>query len=378
VPGARTTLALGLALILCAAAFDAASLYVPGAALALLAAGALVWVEATTRGVRLERVHGPATVVEGEPYLARLLVRKGAPPLLGELREPLLGRALPVRMGPGARAKSLSLEARFARRGRHRIAAATLLVRDPLSLRARELRSDEGGELIVLPRVEPVLAGGGGRSGGGGPGLEGSSDGGGAGTIDLRPLDVEVDGLRPYRKGSSASRIHWPALARTGELLERRIVSGADNSPLVVLDAARPASGEALDAAVRAAASLCFHLARSGGCLLLLPGEPRPLAIDPQLRGWPQAHAGLATAEADSGLGPLSLRGPGSGAAFWVTAREGSPPRRLLSRMAGSSLYLVAPTALPGAAIAFTVAGCCGQRLRARVGGRGPASEVPV
>jgi uncharacterized protein (DUF58 family) len=377
-PGARTTLALALALILCAAAFDAVSLYVPGVALALLAAGALAWVESTTRTVRLERARGPASVVEGDPYVARLLIRKGALALLGELRDPLLDRPLPVRLGPGARVEPLTVEARFGRRGRHRIGAAKLLVRDPLSLRARELQSDEGGELVVLPRIEPVLAGGGGRAGLGRHGLDGSTDGGGSGAIDLRPLDVEVDGLRPYREGSPASRIHWPAAARTGELLERRLVSGLDNSPLVVLDASGPASTEALDAAVRAAASLCFQIAGAAGCLLLLPGEARPLAIDPQLRSWPQAHAELAVVAPGHGPGLLPLRRTGSGAAFWVTACESGPPRRLLSRLAGSSLYLVSPVALPGAAIAFEVAGCHGQRLRARAAARGASAEVPA
>jgi uncharacterized protein (DUF58 family) len=377
VPGARTTLALGLALILCAAAFDAASLYIPGVALTLLAVGALLWVT-TTGGVRLQRAPGPASVVEGERYLARLLVRKGRLPLLGELHDPLLERPRRVRLGPGARDESLTLEARFGRRGRRRIGPARLVVRDPLSLRAAELRSADGGELVVLPRIERVRAGGGGRAGLGRRGLDGSSDGGGAGTIDLRPLDVEIDGLRPYRDGSPASRIHWPAVARTGELLERRLVSGLDDSPLVVLDAARPASAEALDAAVRAAASLCFHIAGSAGCLLLLPGEQRPLAIDPQLRGWPQAHAALAVVEAGRGPGHIPARGPGCGAVFWVTGGEGGPPRALLSRLAGSGLYRVAPTAAPGAAIAFTVAGCHGQRLRARVGARGPRAGVPA
>jgi uncharacterized protein (DUF58 family) len=378
VPGARTTLALGLALTACAAAFDAVSLYVPGLALVLLAGGALAWVTATTRGVRLDRPRGPASVVEGERYAAELVIRKRGLPLIGELRDPLLDRSLSVQRGPGAGVESITVEARFERRGRHRIGAARLIVRDPLSLRTGELRSADGGELVVLPRIEPVRAAGGGRSGLGSRGLEGSTDGGGAGAIDLRPLDVEIDGLRPYRDGSPASRIHWPAVARTGELIERRLVSGLDNSPLVIVDAARPASEEMLDAAVRAAASLCLHLASSRGCLLVLPGEARPLTIDPQLRGWPQAHAGLAVVEPGRGPGALPLRGPGSGAAFWVTAGDGKPPRRLLGRVAGSSLYLVAPAPIPGAPVAFTVAGCHGQRLRARTSARRPLAEVPA
>src|SRR5215218_4723978 len=46
----------------------------------------------------------------------------------------------------------------------------------------------------------------------------------------------EVDGLRPYRDGSPASRIHWPAVARTGEMVERRLVAGGDPRPMVVFE----------------------------------------------------------------------------------------------------------------------------------------------
>ena len=36
-----------------------------------------------------------------------------------------------------------------------------------------------------------------------------------AGVTAVEPLGAtEVDGLRPYRPGTPASRIHWPALAR--------------------------------------------------------------------------------------------------------------------------------------------------------------------
>ena len=92
---------------------------------------------------------------------------------------------------------------------------------------------------------------------------------------------VDMDGLRPYRVGTPASRIHWPAVARGHGLIERRLQADGDSRPLVVLDARLPgpdAQSELLDAAVRAAASLVLELARRGGCGLLLPGEQRPIS----------------------------------------------------------------------------------------------------
>ena len=83
-------------------------------------------------------------------------------------------------------------------------------------------------------------------------------------------------------------------------MLERRLTADGDSAPLVVLDASAPPSEEALDMAVRAAASLCLHLARRGGCALLLPGDRRPLFVAPDLAAWPAAHARLAVVEADA------------------------------------------------------------------------------
>ena len=91
--------------------------------------------------------------------------------------------------------------------------------------------------------------------------------------------ELDLEGLRPYRQGTPASRIHWPAVARSGEMLERRLSADGDTAPLVVLDASRTPTEEALDHAVRAAASLCLHLARRGGCALLLPGCGRAASL---------------------------------------------------------------------------------------------------
>ena len=59
----------------------------------------------------------------------------------------------------------------------------------------------------------------------------------------LAAAETEIDGLRPWREGSPASRIHWQSLARGAGLMERKLISEADSRPLVVIDprgAARP------------------------------------------------------------------------------------------------------------------------------------------
>ena len=156
------------------------------------------------------------------------------------------------------------------------------MIRDPLRLVSRELLGTGGDEVLVLPRVEPVTAPGGGGAGGshGGMGIDPGVMGR---RLDASMAELEIDGLRPYREGTSASRIHWASVARRGEMLERRLVAELDSAPLIVLDPSGGDDEESLDRAVRAAASLCVHLGREGGCAILLPrraparrDRPRP------------------------------------------------------------------------------------------------------
>ncbi len=70
----------------------------------------------------------------------------------------------------------------------------------------------------------------------------------------IAAAESEIDGVRPYRENTPASRIYWPSVARGAGLMERKLISEADSRPLVVLDPRGPQSPEALDAAVRAAA----------------------------------------------------------------------------------------------------------------------------
>jgi uncharacterized protein (DUF58 family) len=361
--------ALGVALCLAAATFDSASLYLPGVALVLLATGATAWVLLAAAGARLVRHPGPSTVVEDEPYPLRIELRAGKlPPPGGELLDPLLGWPVPI---AGRWSRRVRINVRFGRRGRRRLEPGRLVIRDPLRLCVRELIGEAGDDVLVLPRLEPVLAPGGEGAAGGDDALAGAGAGASGGRLDAAAAELEIDGLRPYRQGAPASRIHWPTVARTGEVLERRLVAELDSAPLVVLDAAAPASEEALDKAVRAAGSLCVHLARSSGCALLLPGDRRPVELGKDLAGWSASHVRLALVE--SGAAPPAMaRAPRGGVVLWVTASEARRPPRLLERLNAGARIVVTPFPVPGYAVAFTVAGCSGQALG---GGRRTASR---
>ena len=354
--GARTALRLALGLVVTGAAFDASPLYVPAVGLVLLAVGLGAWVRLAGRGAAVHG-SGPRSAVEQEPYPLKLELRRGWLPWpQARIVHPLMSGGLQLPRHPGG---AVTAHVRFPRRGRWTLEPAQLEVSDPLGMHRAEVRGRARGAVLVLPRVEPVrVASGAGALPAELAGLHERGDGGGG--LDTASTDFEVDGLRPYRRGSPASRIHWPTAARRAELMEHRLVSGVSSAPIVVLDGAG-AGSEALDRAVRAAASLCRHVAEIEGCVLIAPGAPRPLRIDRRLRGFGEAHALLALA------GPLrppsaSRLAEGAGALFWVSA-SGRPPGRLVRR---TSVFLITPDPAEREGIAFTVAGCSGRRLSAR------------
>ncbi len=350
-------------------AFDLAALYEPGIGLLLLIAGARLWVRAGSRGIRLRRVRSRPTVLEDEPLELRFSLEHGSLPPPGvELRDPRLD-------GPSGAASEpdheLSFTTSWGRRGRKRLGPTSVAIRDPLGL-CEELVEEQGSaSVLVLPRTEAIRIASG-EGAGGGLGALGLLAEGSTARRGATAVEVEIDGLRPYRRGSPASRIHWPTVARTREMVELRLHAGAGARPLVVLDSSARADEAALDRAVRAAASLCHHLALGGGCGLLISGEVRLLEIDSRLRGWSEAHARLALVQG-SERPPLLRGGRARGAVvFWVTPGASGPPRGL----GAAEAFIVAPLgdAPPGAL--FTVAGCGGTRVRERSRARPPMERA--
>jgi uncharacterized protein (DUF58 family) len=329
--------ALGAGLILAAGAFGVSALYVPGVALVLIALAARLTVGLAARRARVTLELGAASVEEGLPAPLRIRAR-GWPFALsraelcplpgGEWRSvPLMGLDQELRLSP-------------ARRGEHEIGPAVVRFADPFGIYSRE-RSSETARLLVLPRVHRVprhqleLTLGLGR------------------TRRLLDDGPDVEGLRPYRQGAPASRIHWLTVARVGRLVERRAERDAEDMPVtVVLDASHPDSAEALDSAVRAAASLCLGLAAHGGCALLLPGSGEALPIRSDLGSWPYIHARLAHVKA--GSGPSWGAVARAQSVIWVGARRADPERR----GTGPVSCTVSPLPRGDRPVLFAVAGC--------------------
>lgn len=340
----------GLVLCVVSLIFDAAPLFVPALGLVALGVGTPAWVWLAAKGAATQRHLAAERVIEDEPVDATIEVRRGRLGLPGaEVVDPftgsrfeLAGELSPVK---GDRTTSVRVSSRFVRRGLHRLPAPALTVRDPLDLTYAEAVSRVASQqVLVLPRTEPVRWLGSGHS------RRLRLPDGHAGSEAMAAVDL--DGLRPYRKGTPASRIHWPAVARGAGLIERRLQADGDARPLVVLDVRTPpgagrAGVELVDAAVRAVASLVLEFSGAGGCGLLLPGEQRPTMIDRELIAWPAAYARLAMVEGGSAsrapvLGPMSGRG---GAMVYVAAAPVDRLSAVLAAPGGGPTVLVVPEA---------------------------------
>jgi uncharacterized protein (DUF58 family) len=339
--------ALGVLLLLVAGTFDAEPLYVTGAALVLLGAGAAAWIGLGGWGATVQRTIGKRSVVEEEPLPVLIEAVRGRLPLPpGWIDEPLLPE--PVRLGAGRSRARVRAEVTFGRRGKRVLAPPALVLRDPFGLAQRVIAGAHADEVLVLPRVLPVRS-----TANGGDGVAAH-----ARAALIAAAETEIDGLREHREGSPASRIHWPTVARGAGLMERKLISEADSRPLVVLDPRAPASQDALDAAVRAAASLAVHFARRTGCGLLLPGDRRAATVEPDLLAWPQAHVRLALM--DDATGPALVAAQNRrGLVVYVAARVVDRPPRGLGRTPGGCL-LVVPGAIAGRSAVLEVAGCQG------------------
>jgi uncharacterized protein (DUF58 family) len=343
--------ALGILLLIVAGTFDAEPLYVTGAALLLLGGGSAAWIWTGAWGAAIHRTVAKRSVIEEEPLTVRIEATAGRLPLPpGWIDEPLLPQ--PMQVSSGRRRARVRVEVTFGRRGRRVLAPPALVLRDPFGLAQRVVTGAHADEVLVLPRIMPVNATAAGSE----------AQPAHARAVLIAAAESEIDGVRQYRENTPASRIYWPSVARGAGMMERKLVSEADSRPLVVLDPRGPQSPDALDAAVRAAASLCVHFAKRTGCALLLPGDRRPVVIEPALGGWPHAHARLALVDGSMrpSLGALAGR---RGPVLYVAARRIHRPPRALANAPGGGRILVIPGVLAARRPSFSVAGCHGYEL---------------
>lgn len=258
--------------------------------------------EQTLRGLHITRTV-PAGVPVERDFRIRYRVTNGKrwiPSLAVELREPgLPGLAFLSHLGPGETRGTNSAE-RFVRRGVYPLEVLTLATDFPFGLFRKERDVPLPGELVVWPRTDrPVPDGA--LGAGQDPAPASASAHASAGPRG------EFRSLREYRSGDDARDIHWRTSARLRQPVVREYEREAGRAVWVVLDTSHP-PGDAAEAAVETAASLCARAARGARTFGLSAG---PHLVEP---GAGEAHlerALDALARVDfGGAGPHPLPGP--------------------------------------------------------------------
>jgi len=202
----------------------------------------------------------------------------------------LLEDALPAPLGRPARLVVTDLRARSKRevaysllpqtRGLYGIGPLTIDATDVFGLSRRRLRLDGREDLIVTPEVEDLST------------PPDAASGHGIGAARARQLlrsGEEYFTMRAYQEGDDLRRIHWPSVARTGELMIRQDEASRKATGLLFLDNREASLGRAhtpaFERAASAAASVGMLLSRAGFMLRLATSERPAVAYggDPLL-----------------------------------------------------------------------------------------------
>lgn len=155
-------------------------------------------------------------------------------------------------------------------RGLHDLGPLTVEIRDPFGLTTRPATFPGTGQLLVLPPIHDLTSGDRlGRALGGDSGIPQR--------IALHGEDDQV--VREYRDGDDLRRIHWPATARTGNLMVRQEDRPAKPRAVLLLDTRAQAhlgtgGSSSFEWAVSMTASIAAHLARSEHDVHLLVSDP--------------------------------------------------------------------------------------------------------
>lgn len=273
--------AAGLALWLVARIAGSSSLHLVAVGVTVLPFASAAFTRWSRTRIRVHRRLTEARVAPGRRVAIEIDVENQAPATSSFL---LIEDRLPSALGRPARLVLTGLHAKARRRvsysvtpaarGRYPLGPVTVDVTDPFALTRLRVQFDHRDELIVTPEIEDLR------------GEAASPFGSGSGQSLSRHLfrtGEEFYTMRPYQTGDDLRRIHWPSVARVGELMIRQDESSRRSAAVLFLDTRVGVLGEihspGFEKAVSAAASVGVLLARSGFSLRLGTAEMPPTRI---------------------------------------------------------------------------------------------------
>ena len=201
-----------------------------------------------------------------------LLVQDTLPPALGRPAR-LVVSGIPPR-----NVQRVSYTVLPQTRGRYRLGPLIADVSDPFALTKQSLEFDERDELLVTPEIEDLFGPSEGNSG---------HSFGASRARQLFRTGEEYYTMRGYQEGDDLRRIHWPSVARTGELMIRQDESSKRASGLVFIDTRAQAlgqsHGQAFERAVSVGATLGVALSRRGFSLRLATADSPAANVSEEL-----------------------------------------------------------------------------------------------
>ena len=291
-----------------------------------------------------------ARVFPGTPVTVTLTVTNHGP---GTVPFLLLEDAVPAGLGRPARLvvggippkndHVVSYRLITGHRGRYTLGPTSMWITDPFGLARVRSEIPSPGHLVVYPRVEDA------------PANEMASRGPGRGEAKARQLHhsaAEFYTMREYMVGDDLRRIHWPSVARTGDLMIRQDEASSRSAATLFIDNRASTLGgvgsPGFERAVSIGASVGRELARSGFTLHFSSvGSPtEPVGEEALL----ETLAGLVPArERDLGGGLSHLKGRAITDSSLVliaappAAREVDAMIRTGGRFGGKTAVLVYP-----------------------------------
>ncbi len=333
-PSGRGVLVFAAGIALWAAARVAGSpaLHMVAVGLVVLPFASALFARWSRQRLRVRRRLSDQRVAPGMRVVVELEIENEAPAptsflLLEDRVPPSLGRpARLVLAGIPARARqraSYTLTAQA--RGRYTLGPLVVDISDTFALTRMRMEFDERDDLVVVPEVENLEAGS-------------SSPFGQASGLSLaRHLfrtGEEFYTMRPYQEGDDLRRIHWPSVARSGELMIRQDESSRRASAVLFLDTRESALGKvrtpAFERGVSAAASVGVLLARSGFSTTLATSQMAPMPVTEERLLETLAGIGHHTSRALS-AGLTRLRSVAAGDVTLVAVTAPPPPTELTS-----------------------------------------------
>jgi uncharacterized protein (DUF58 family) len=273
--------AAGIALWAAGRILGSTTLHMVAVGLVVLPFGAALFARWSRHRLRIRRRLSDARIQPGQRVYVELEVENQSTTQTSFL---LVEDRLPAALGRSARLVIASLRGRDRQRvryaltprqrGRYTLGPLTVDLSDPFALTKLRVEFDEREDLVVAPEVESLT---------GGPDSPFGLTSGLALAKHLFRTGDEFYTMRAYVEGDDLRRIHWPSVARSGELMIRQDESTRRSTAVLFVDTRDSSVGQShgacFEKVVSCAASIGMLLMRYGFSLKLATTQLPPQRV---------------------------------------------------------------------------------------------------